>query len=53
MELKVTFKDGEKSRGFKFGGDPAEIIEGVVKQLGHVCEAVGKMFEPSVSDESR
>lgn len=40
MELKVTFKDGDKVKAFKLAGDPVEVLDGVVSRVEKLWSAV-------------
>jgi hypothetical protein len=51
MELKITFKNGDKSQAVKLAGDPGDLIGGIVKGLTGAFERVQKLFEDIPSDD--
>ncbi len=50
MEIKVSFKDGEKSSSFKFEGDLGEILAGITDQVSGVMGSVLKLVDDPVDN---
>ena len=45
MEIKVSFKDGDKSSSFKFEGDLGEILAGLGAQVTTAMGSVLKIVD--------
>ncbi len=45
MEIKVSFKDGDKSSSFKFEGDLGEILAGLTNQVSNAMGSVLKIVD--------